>query len=543
MSDAKEEVKEGDDGKEEVKEEAADEGEGGKQEEEEEAAADKGDAAGEEADEGGEGDEADGGDKEDKGDEGEEEDEGDEEEDEAEEETEEMRKASIEKAADKGFELRKRGEDKWNLRIRLFGFKLAVTDEYMEFYCAWLKDRLDKEKEEYGDDFLENARAEVDFSQTGLENSATALLLKTLLECKVQVWLLKLFKNRLSHEAMEALCEYLKDSEDFNTVKEIHLTHNKFENDSVLLLLRTLKDLKAYPPKKGGEGDDAAEPFPVWIRLDKNQVEDPEKLLETASEEGIETCHAEDRDAWTKQSYRAEGECPIAHLYGFMNQGFDGENPVGGPRAKGKGKEKRSGSGKGKGSGKKGEGKKGKGEGKTRDRDESKGEGKGKGKSKDRDNRKGGGKGGSGSGGSREKGGGGGRGWDDWSGGWGNWDNKGRQGGYGNKGYRNNDWDDGGRSYGNRDYGGYRDNWYDRDNWNSDYRRDNRGWDDGPRKGGKGYGGKGYDDGYKGGRDDGYSRDSYRGDRGDRSKGGPPRNRGWEEPRPPPRSKAEAWLG
>merc|ERR1712187_823935 len=61
---------------------------------------------------------------------------------------------------------------------------------------------------------------------------------------------------------------------------------------------------------------------PSWLRIEKNNVKDPEGVLRTAEREGITICNASDRQA-CGPSKCCRGECPLAHLYAFLSQGID----------------------------------------------------------------------------------------------------------------------------------------------------------------------------------------------------------------------------
>merc|ERR1719272_2019107 len=100
---------------------------------------------------------------------------------------------------------------------------------------------------------------------------------------------------------------------------ELHLSHNEIDDDSALELLRTLKSVRGYPPRRPAESTGDPVLAPVWLRLNHNRIRDPTHVLRQAEEEGITVCTAWDRNVCgTSKCVRRE--CPLVHLYSFQVQ-------------------------------------------------------------------------------------------------------------------------------------------------------------------------------------------------------------------------------
>eukprot|EP00403_Amphidinium_massartii_P008925 CAMPEP_0178422940 /NCGR_PEP_ID=MMETSP0689_2-20121128/27434_1 /TAXON_ID=160604 /ORGANISM="Amphidinium massartii, Strain CS-259" /LENGTH=866 /DNA_ID=CAMNT_0020044523 /DNA_START=54 /DNA_END=2654 /DNA_ORIENTATION=- len=227
----------------------------------------------------------------------------------------------VEKAAKKGFELRRRGEF-WNLKIYMSNLEPAFTEAAMEKYCRWLSQRLESFKEENGAGCLQKCRAEVDFSHNNMSNQMVWTLLQALSEHEVQTALLKLYANRISQGGVLSICEFIRTMAGTEGLHELHLSHNEIEDESALELLRTLHQARPrYPPKRLAENSRDWVVSPVWLRLNHNRIRNPTEVLEEAEADGISICNASDRqECGTSKCSRAASDCPLVHLYSFNVQ-------------------------------------------------------------------------------------------------------------------------------------------------------------------------------------------------------------------------------
>eukprot|EP00929_Paragymnodinium_shiwhaense_P072591 TRINITY_DN36844_c0_g2_i1.p1 TRINITY_DN36844_c0_g2~~TRINITY_DN36844_c0_g2_i1.p1 ORF type:complete len:1180 (+),score=310.50 TRINITY_DN36844_c0_g2_i1:217-3756(+) len=225
----------------------------------------------------------------------------------------------VERAARRGFELRRRGPDSWDLRISMAALSPALTEAGMKRYCKWLRNRLAAFKEEHGTEPLRRCRGEIDFSHNSLTNQMVWMLLEALATYEVQTALLKLFANNISQGGVLAICEFLRMNHKAEPVQELHLSHNDIDDESALELLKTLHQLRPkYPPRRlgDGNGDRAA---PVWLRMNQNRIQEPDEVRKAAEAEGVTICMAKDRHSCgTSRCHRRE--CPLVHLYSFNMQ-------------------------------------------------------------------------------------------------------------------------------------------------------------------------------------------------------------------------------
>lgn len=227
----------------------------------------------------------------------------------------------IERIAQRGFEL-KRKKDKWELKITMGGFDPPLTELGMERYCQWLRQRFANVREEHGLQALRRCCGEVDFSNNGLSDQAVWLLLDSLAQYDVHAASLKLYKNNIGPEGVLAICEFIRRNRRAGAVYEMHLSHNRIDDDAAYELLRTLHEQKnRYPPRRTLDGAEGGVlQVPVWVRLNHNKIKDPLQVLRDFEADGITFCSA--RNATGCGPGRcAKADCPLAHLYLFVEQG------------------------------------------------------------------------------------------------------------------------------------------------------------------------------------------------------------------------------
>merc|ERR1719195_2082873 len=176
-----------------------------------------------------------------------------------------------------------------------------LTEVFMERYCSWLRKRLSDSCEDNGSEPLKRCRGEVDFSRNKMSNQMVWTLLKTLTDHKVHTALLKLFGNNISRGGVLAICEFIRMNEHAEALHELHLSHNKIDDESTLELLETLHSQRPkYPPRRlsKGSGEPKSAVAPVWLRLNHNKIREPDHVKRIAEAKGITICTAWDRQAY-----------------------------------------------------------------------------------------------------------------------------------------------------------------------------------------------------------------------------------------------------
>jgi len=149
---------------------------------------------------------------------------------------------------------------------------------------------------------------EVDFSQNYLSAES---LSKVLALCKLCTGLrvLKLYKNGIRDSGARELAAFLKQS---STLEEVHLSHNHFSAQGVSELVEAAEQSHVTGSK------------PIWLRLEHNDVEDPQTVLQTL-QQCFSVCGRNDQ---VRCSVRVCGDGCKVHLpfFRFQRHTTDLEN-------------------------------------------------------------------------------------------------------------------------------------------------------------------------------------------------------------------------
>jgi len=228
--------------------------------------------------------------------------------------------------------------DKGMLHIHMEG--QGLDDAGVERWCKWAHEHLIERstglgalREESG--FL--AVGDVDFSNNCVGDRGLHALVLCLLELRVTIRTIKLFKNFIGRAGGCSLADWLASAE--VAPLEVHLSHNFIPREGVLDILGALAQNASFPPERPGVGT-----VPLWLRLERNMVADPDEVLvegelmmrniRTSSEVRARTCGMPEtpmlcavqaqtpkecgRDYCARQA-KGHG-CPLVHLTYFTQQ-------------------------------------------------------------------------------------------------------------------------------------------------------------------------------------------------------------------------------
>merc|ERR1719491_1408160 len=208
----------------------------------------------------------------------------------------------------------------WSLKIRMQELELAFTDDDMQVYCRWLHHRLHSMRQELGLSCLRQVRADVNFSKNGLSDDALARLLQALQRSQLHVVCLNLYANQFTAVGARHIGDFLWEAS--SAVREVHLSHNRIDDEAALELIRLIADHPKYQPRRcrNNIGDWQ---HPLWLRLNNNWIKHPRRLLRSLeSELGIPFCIARNRHSCgpTKCGWKGNSGVPLVHLYTFEVQ-------------------------------------------------------------------------------------------------------------------------------------------------------------------------------------------------------------------------------
>lgn len=155
---------------------------------------------------------------------------------------------------------------------------------------------------------------EVDFSQNNLSVAGMRKVMELCRRCE-NLRVLKLYKNDIDDGGAAMIAKLL---EECGTIEEIHLSHNRFSSYGVGLIVGAAD----WARPKGA--------YPLWLRLEKNWVEDPERAMRDM-QQNFSVCFRKDRQRCTVR--HCVNNCKV-HLPHFHIQRTES---AGGGKSKSKG--------------------------------------------------------------------------------------------------------------------------------------------------------------------------------------------------------------
>lgn len=155
---------------------------------------------------------------------------------------------------------------------------------------------LKKLREEHKGDLLYE---EVDFSQNELSSSGLRAVLEVCRRCP-KLRILKLYKNRIDDAGAEGLADLCRL---IPRIEEIHLSHNHFTAAGVKVLVMAAEQSRP------------SHVSPLWLRLEQNDVADPDTVFENLKQE-LSVCKRADETRCTVRvcCQKQKVHLPFFHL-------------------------------------------------------------------------------------------------------------------------------------------------------------------------------------------------------------------------------------
>lgn|ERR1719215_40900 len=141
---------------------------------------------------------------------------------------------------------------------------------------------------------------EVDFSQNQLSTDGLRTVVDICMRCE-NLRILKLYKNGLDDSGAEALVELIWQCE---SLDEMHLSHNNFTARGAMKIVKAAEKSRPWGVR------------PLWLRLEKNRIETPQRLLQDFQTK-LSVCNRENANQCTV--HFCAKNCKV-HLPYFLNQ-------------------------------------------------------------------------------------------------------------------------------------------------------------------------------------------------------------------------------
>lgn len=155
----------------------------------------------------------------------------------------------------------------------------------------------------------------VDFAENQLTSAGAATLLKTFSTCGISVYVLKLHHNLIKEAGCFA--DYFRTCD--GCLQELHLSHNSLDAKASAVIVAAAASAKGedgmpcYPRRSGARGS-----VPLWLRLEKNNIDDGEFSAIMDGTMTNQLCSA--RSKWCTPHCCAAKVPPAVHAKNLGNQ-------------------------------------------------------------------------------------------------------------------------------------------------------------------------------------------------------------------------------
>lgn len=148
-----------------------------------------------------------------------------------------------------------------------------MTDEGLVKFCEWLDARsLPVLVENYP--YVQRTGAMVDLSFNRVGPKGIEMLLDVLRSHGVPCAVLKAYRNVLDDTIVDPIVEYLHTQPDTLPLQGLHISHNRISAHGAMRLVKAVIECGHYPTK--------VHKRPFWLRLEQNEVERPEDIVQTS---------------------------------------------------------------------------------------------------------------------------------------------------------------------------------------------------------------------------------------------------------------------
>jgi len=146
----------------------------------------------------------------------------------------------------------------------------------------------------------------LNLSHNDLSDYGVQEIMNFLIQERIPVQMIKLFKNWISDDGVRAIGELIKKSPD-PVVQEIHLSHNCITSRGALAIFEVMRDSGRYPCSRGKEGS------PLWLRMENNQIQWESILSKINEWKDFRWTSGDTRDAWRREG--ANTTCPMLAMH------------------------------------------------------------------------------------------------------------------------------------------------------------------------------------------------------------------------------------
>eukprot|EP00927_Polykrikos_kofoidii_P070898 TRINITY_DN67268_c0_g1_i1.p1 TRINITY_DN67268_c0_g1~~TRINITY_DN67268_c0_g1_i1.p1 ORF type:complete len:880 (-),score=160.04 TRINITY_DN67268_c0_g1_i1:155-2794(-) len=195
------------------------------------------------------------------------------------------------------------------VHIELQGRSPRMDDPKLLQFCDWLHEQLPIVVKNFP--YIRKSGAYVDLSDNNIGQEGLDKLFRVLRDHRVPCVVMKCYRNVLDDNIIDTLVEYLYTQPEAFPMHGIHISHNCITDKGAFRLIRAAASCGHYPR--------ATTRLPLWLRLECNDVSNPQRVVADCMKEGYNVCLMRD-GLCSRSDCNHYSEVHIQLPY-FLNQG------------------------------------------------------------------------------------------------------------------------------------------------------------------------------------------------------------------------------
>ncbi|CAK9118620.1 unnamed protein product [Durusdinium trenchii] len=170
------------------------------------------------------------------------------------------------------------------VHIELQRRKPAMDNSALLRFCDWLDEQMPLVVHHFP--YVKKSGAYVDLSDNEIGTDGLDKLFQVLRDHRVPCVVLKAYRNSVDDSFVDTLVEYLYTQPEAFPMHGIHISHNDISDKGAFRLIRAAAQCGHYPR--------LTTRLPLWLRLEVNALENPQKVIKDANDEGFHVCLMQD---------------------------------------------------------------------------------------------------------------------------------------------------------------------------------------------------------------------------------------------------------
>lgn len=166
------------------------------------------------------------------------------------------------------------------IHIELQHREPPMEDATLLQFCDWLDEQLPLVVANFP--YIRKSGAYVDLSDNVIGPEGLDKLFRVLRDHRVPCVVMKAYRNVLDDSIVDTLIEYLYTQPEAFPMHGIHISHNNVTDKGAMRLIRAAAQCGHYPRLTSR--------LPLWLRLEANNIANPNKVVADCLEEKVNVC-------------------------------------------------------------------------------------------------------------------------------------------------------------------------------------------------------------------------------------------------------------